>query len=532
MSRETATPGHRKFPFHHTFVRPARTISAEGCSHTRHICISRRIWASRHTRSPQRVARTQDTVAFHDTFGRPGTQDLHRGLLAPKTHLHFTTHLGVPADTISAEGCLLAPKTHLHFTTHLGVPAGKISAEGCSHPRHICISRHISASRHARSPQRVACTQDTFAFHNTFGRPGRHNLRRGLLACTQDTFAFHDTFPGTQDLRRGLLAPKTQLHFTTHLGVPARKIFAEGCSHPRHICTSRHIWASRHARSPQRVARTQDTFAFHDTFGRPGRHDLRRGLLAPKTHLHFTAQLGIPAGKISAESCSHPIQDTVAFHDKFGRPGTHDLAEGCSHPRHICISRRAWASRQARSPQRVAGTQDTFAFHDTFGRPGTQDLHRGLLAPKTHLHFTTHLGVPADTISAEACSDPRHICISRHIWESRHARSPQWVAHTQDTFALNFTTHLGVPAHKISAEACSHLRHICISRHIWAGRPGTHDLRRGLLAPKTHLHFTTHLGVPARKISAEGCSHSRYICISRHIWASRHTRSPQRVART
>ena len=268
----------------------------------------------------------------------------------------------------------------------LGIPAGKISAESCSHPRHICISRHIWASRPTRSPQRVARTQDTFAFHDTFGRPGTH------------------------DLRRGLLAPKTHLHFTTHLGVPARKISAEGCSHPRHICISRHIWASRHARSSQRVARTQDTFAFHDAIGHPGRQDLRRELLAPKTHLHFTTHLGVPADTMSAE--------------------------GCSHPRHICISRRNWASRRARSPQRVARTQDTFAFHDTFGRPGTQDLRRGLLAPKTHLHFTAQ------------------------------------------------------------------------------------DLRRGLLAPNTHLHFTTHLGVLARKISAEGCSHPKHICISRHVWAS------------
>ena len=262
MSRETATPGHRKSDF------------------TTHSCV-------RHARSPQRVARTQDTFAFHDTFGRPGTRDLRRGLLAPKTHLHFTTYLGVPARKISAEGCL--------------------------HPRHICISRHIWASRHARSPQRVARSQDTFALHDTFGRPG------------------------TQDLRRGLLAPpKTHLHFTAHLGVPARKIFAEGCSYPRHICISRHIC--------------------------------------------------VPARKISAE--------------------------GCSHPRHICISRHIWASRQTPSPQRVARTQDTFAFHDAIGHPGRQDLRRELLAPKTHLHFTTHLGVPAHTISAEGCSHPRHICIS------------------------------------------------------------------------------------------------------------------------
>ena len=502
MSRETATPGHRKFRFHHTFLRPARTISAEGCSHPRHICLSRHIWASRHTRSPQRVARTQDTFAFHDAFGRPGTQDLRRGLLAPKTHLHFTTYLGVPAR--------------------------KISAEGCSHPRHICISRCNWASRQARSPQRVARTQDTFAFHDTFGRPGTH------------------------DLRRGLLAPKTHLHFMTHLGVPAHTISAEGCSHPRHICILRRIWASRHARSPQRVARTQDTFAFHDTFGSPGTHDLRRGLLAPKTHLHFMTQLGIPAGKISAESCSHP--------------------------RHICISRHIWQSRHTRSPQRVARTQDTFAFHDTFGSPGTHDLRRGLLAPKTHLHFTTQLGIPAGKISAESCSHPRHICISRHIWASRQTRSPQRVARTQDTFAfhdaigppggrdlrrgllapkthLHFTTQLGLPAGEISAEACSDLRHVCISRHIWAsrhtrspqrvactqdtfafhdtfGRPGTQDLRRGLLAPKTHLHFTTQLGLPAGEISAEACSDLRHVCISRHIWASRHTRSPQRVACT
>ena len=555
---------------------PARKISAEGCLHPRHICISRHIWASRHARSPQRVARTQDTFAFRDTLGRPGTQDLRRGLLAPpKTHLHFTAHLGVPARKIFTEGCshprhiafhdtfasrharspqrvartqdtfafhdtfgrpgrhdlrrgLLAPKTHLHFTMQLGIPAGKISAESCSHPRHICISRHIWASRHTRSSQRVARTQDTFAFHDAIGRPGTH------------------------DLRRGLLAPKTHLHFTTHLGVPACKISAEGCSHPRHICISRHIWQSRHTRSPQRVARTQDTFAFHNAIGHPGRQDLRRELLAPKTHLHFTTHLAVPAHTISAESCSHP--------------------------RHICISRHIWQSRHTRSPQRVARTQDTFAFHDAIGHPGRQDLRRELLAPKTHLHFTTHLGVPADTISAEGCSHPRHICISRCNWASRRARSPQRVARTQDTFAfhdaigppggrdlrrgllgpktrLHFTTHLGVPAHTISAEGCLHPRHICISRHIWASRharssqrvartqdtfafhdaigpPGGRDLRRGLLGPKTRLHFTTHLGVPAHTISAEGCLHPRHICISRHIWASRHARSSQRVART
>ena len=423
MSRETATPGHRKFRFHHTFLRPARTISAEGCSHPRHICISRHIWASRQRRSPQRVARTQDTFAFHDTFGRPGRQDLRRELLAPKTHLHFTTHLGVPAHTISAEGC--------------------------SHPRHICISRHIRASWHARSPQRVArAPQDTFAFHGTFGRPGTQDLRRGLLAPKTHLHFMTHLRPGTQDLRRGLLALKTHLHFTTHLGLPAETISADGCSHPRHICISRCNWASRQARSPQRVARTQDTFAFHDTFGRPGTHDLRRGLLAPKTHLHFMTHLGVPA--VPAHTIS---------------------AEGCSHPRHICILRHIWASRHARSPQRVARTQDTFAFHDTFGSPGTHDLRRGLLAPKTHLHFTTQLGIPAGKISAEGCSHTRHICISRHIWASRQTRSPQRVARTQDTFAF----------------------------HDTFGRPGGGDLRRGLLAPKRHLH---------------------------------HTRSPQRLART
>ena len=472
-----------------------RRQATENSDFTTHSCVP-------HARSPQRVARTQDTFAFHDTFGRPGTQDLRRGLLAPKTHLHFTTYLGVPAR--------------------------KISAEGCSYPRHICISRHIRASWHARSPQRVArAPQDTFAFHGTFGRPG------------------------TQDLHRGLLAPKTHC-ISRHICVPARKISAEGCSHPRHICISRHIWASRQTRSPQRVARTQDTFAFHDAIGHPGRQDLRRELLAPKTHLHFTTHLGVPA---------HTI-----------------FAEGCSHPRHICISWHIWASRHTRSPQRVARTQDTFAFYDAFGRPGMQDLRRGLLAPKTHLHFTTHLAVPAHTISAEGCSHPRHICISRRNWASRQARSPQRVARTQDTFAfhdtfgspgthdlrrellapkthLDFTTHLAVPAHTISAEGCSHPRHICISRRNWAsrqarspqrvartqatfafhdtfGRPGRHDLRRGLLAPKTHLHFTTQLGLPAGEISAEGCSHPRHICISRRNWASRRARSPQRLART
>ena len=105
------------------------------------------------------------------------------------------------------------------------------------------------------------------------------------------------------------------------------------------------------------------------------------------------------------------------------------------------------------------------------------------------------------TISAEGCAGSRKIplaCISR----TRHARSPQRVARA--AAKSHSRLHFAHTTRTLSAEGRAGTRHIALSPVFRA--LDTHDLRRGLRADRTNRTLA---------------------CISR----TRHTRSPQRVAR-
>ena len=230
----------------------------------------------------------------------------------------------------------------------------------------------------------------------------------------------------THDLRRGLRAQ------------PANRTLA---------CISR----ARHARSPQRVARA-----------------------AGKSHsrLHFAHS----TRTISAEGCARTGQ--IALSPAFRALDTHDLRRGLrGQPANrtlACISR----TRHARSPQRVARA-----------------------AGKSHSRL--HFAHSTRTISAEGCAGSRQIALSRAfraldthdlrrgsrahpanrtlacISRTRHARSPQRVAHSRLHFAHSTRT--------ISAEGCARTGQIALSPAFRA--LDTHDLRRG-------LHFRLTLFVP------------------------------------
>ena len=163
-------------------------------------------------------------------------------------------------------------------------------------------------------------------------------------------------------------------------------------------------------------------------------------------------------------------------------------------------------------------------------------------------------------------------CISR----PRHARSPQRVARTPDK--SHSRLHFAHSTRTISAEGCARTRPIALSPAFRA--LNTHDLRRGLRAHPANRtlacisrtrharspqrvarapgrsHSRLHFAHSTRTISAEGCAHTRPIALSpafraldthdlrrglradrtnrtlAYISRARHTRSPQRVART
>ena len=539
MSRETATPGHRKFRFHHTFLRPARTISAEGCAHSQGtIALSRlHLGVTRHTHDLRRGLRVPSR---HNRISR-----LHLGVTrharspqrvarAAKTQSHFSTYLGVTRHARSPQRVARTAKTTIALSRCISrISTRTISAEGCAHSRDTfalsCL--HLGVTRHARSPQRVARgPQDKSHSRLHFVPSTRTISAEGCAHSRQVALSPAFRALDTHDLRRGLRGQPANRTLATFRAL-ARTISAEGCARTGHnrtlacisrtpgatisaegcagtgqICISRlHFAHSTRTISAEGCARQGTSHSrlhfAHSTrtisaegcsqpanrtlaaFRALDTHDLRRGLRADRTN----RTLACISRTRHARSPQRVARGPGAFalsRLRFGRTRSATIsAEGCArtqdtHSRRDLRISRTFARRPARSPQRVACTQDTFAFHDTFGRPGTQDLRRGLLAPKTHLHFTTQLGLPAGEISAEACSDLRHVCISRHIWASRHTRSPQRVACTQGTFAL----------------------------HDTFGRPGTQDLRKGLLAPKTHLHlFHDTFGRPASTISTEGC---------------------------
>ena len=355
-----------------------RTISAEGCAHSRQIGLSPAFRATRHARSPQRVARTAGKsrsrlhfapstraisaegcahsrqFAFSPVFRALDTHNLRRGLrAASKSHsrLHFA-HSTRPQRVARTAG-----KTHSRL--HFAHSTRMISAEGCAHSRQIALSPAFRAL-------------DT------------HDLRRRLraqpanrtLACISR--ARHARSP--QRVARAAGKSHSRLHFAHS----TRMISAEGCAHSRHIALDTHdlrrglraqpanrtlacISRTRHARSPQRVARGPD-----------------------KSHsrLHFAHS----TRTISAEGCAHTRQ--IALSPAFRALDTHDLRRGLrAHPANrtlACISR----TRHARSPQRVARAAGQIALSPAFRALDTHDLRRGL-------HFRLTLFVPPSAFKRE-----------------------------------------------------------------------------------------------------------------------------------
>ena len=244
-------------------------------------------------------------------------------------------------------------------------------------------------------------------------------------------------------------------------------------------CVPNHILAyvsrTRHARSPQRVARAAD-----------------------KSHsrLHFEHS----TRAISAEACAGSRQ--IALSRAFRALDTRDLRKGLRadriHRTLACISR----PRHARSPQRVTRAPD-----------------------KSHSRL--HFAHSTRAISAEGCAGSRQIALSRAfralvtydlrrglraqpanrtlacISRTRHARSPQRV--TRAPGRSHSRLHFAHSTRTISAEGCAHTRPIALSPAFHA--LDTYDFRKVLRADRTNRTLA---------------------CISR----TRHTRSPQRVART
>ena len=250
-----------------------RTISAEGCAHSRQIALS-------------------------PAFRALDTHDLRRGLRAQPANRTLactsrTRHARSPQRVARTAG-----KSHSRL--HFAHSTRTISAEGCAHSRQIALSpafraldTHdlrrglraqpanrtlacISRTRHARSPQRVARAAGKSHSRLHFAHSTRTISAEGCARSRQIALSPAFRALDTHDLRRGLR------------GHPAHRTLT---------CISR----TRHARSPQRVARA-----------------------AGKSHsrLHFAHS----TRTISAEGCARSRQ--IALSPAFRALDTHDLRRG------------------------------------------------------------------------------------------------------------------------------------------------------------------------------------------------------------
>ena len=250
-----------------------RTISAEGCAHSRQIALSP-------------AFRALDT---HDLRRRLRVQSANRTLAC----ISRTRHARSPQRVARTVG-----KSHSRL--HFAHSTRTISAEGCAHSRQIALSpafraldMHdlrrglraqpanrtlacISRTRHARSPQRVARTAGKSHSRLHFAHSTRTISAEGCARRRQIALSPAFRALDTHDLRRGLRAQ------------PANRTLA---------CISR----TRHARSPQRVERA-----------------------AGKSHsrLHFAHS----TRTISAEGCARTGQ--IALSPAFRALHTHDLRRG------------------------------------------------------------------------------------------------------------------------------------------------------------------------------------------------------------
>ena len=338
VDAEEVVVNNAKVPWHDGWAQPANRTLA---------CISR----TRHARSPQRVARTAGKshsrlhfahstrtisaegcahsrqLALSPAFRALDTHDLRRGLRAHRANrtlacISRTRHARSPQRVARAAG-----KSHSRM--HFAHSTRTISAEGCAHSRQIALSpafraldthdlrrglrAHranrtlacISRTRHARSPQRVARAAGKSHSRMHFAHSTRTISAEGCARSRQLALSPAFRALDTHDLRRGLRAQ------------PAHRTLA---------CISR----TRHARSPQRVARA-----------------------AAKSHsrLHFARS----TCTISAGGCASTGR--LALSPAFRALDTHDLRRGLrAQPARrtlACISR----TRHARSPQRVARGQ-------------------------------------------------------------------------------------------------------------------------------------------------------------------------------
>ena len=202
----TAGKSHSRLHFAHS----TRTISAEGCAHSREIALS-------------------------PAFRALDTHDLRRGLRAPPANrtlacISCTRHAQSPQRVARTAG-----KSHSRL--HFAHSTRTISAEGCARSRQIALSpafraldTHnlrrglraqpanrtlacISRTRHARSPQRVARTAGKshsrlHLAHSTRTISAEGCARTGQITLSPAFRALH-----THDLRRGL-------HFRLTLFVP------------------------------------------------------------------------------------------------------------------------------------------------------------------------------------------------------------------------------------------------------------------------------------------------------------------------
>ena len=214
----------------------------------------------------------------------------------------------------------------------------------------------------------------------------------------------------------------------------------------------------------------------------------------------------------------------LALSPAFRALDTHHLRRGLpacrTHRALACISR----TRHARSPQRVARVQvksgsrlhfahstrtmisaegcpraGQIALSPAFRALDTHDLRRGLPAGRTNRTLAAFRDTHDLRRRLPAGRTNRALaCFSR----TRHARSPQKVARVQDK--SHSRLHFARSTRTISAEGCPRAGQIALSPAFRA--LDTHDLRRGLRAPRTNRTLA-------------------------YISRTRHARSPQRVAR-
>ena len=312
----TAGKSHSRLHFAHS----TRTISAEGCAHSRQIALSPAFRAL-DTHDLRRGSRAQLANRTLACVRALDTHDLRRGLRAqpanrtPQSARSQQIALS-PAfralDTHDLRRGLRAQPANRTLRLHFAHSTRTISAEGCARSRQIRTLACISRTRHARSPQRVARTAGKSHSRLHFAHSTRTISAEGCARSRQIALSPAFRALDTHDLRRGLR------------GHPAHRTLA---------CISR----TRHARSPQRVARAPGTshsrlhFA-HSTrtisaegcAGTPGTSHSRPAFRALDTHdlrrgLHFRLMLFVPPSAfkrefISGEMFFIRISPVLVFH--------------------------------------------------------------------------------------------------------------------------------------------------------------------------------------------------------------------------